>query len=75
VVDRITELAKKREIPNAQIALAWMLHKPSVSSPIIGATKPHHIEDAVKAVEVKLTDEEVKYLEEPYLPHPVLGFS
>src|SRR5215472_14127569 len=75
VVDRITELAKKREIPNAQIALAWMLHKPGVSSPIIGATKPHHIEDAIKAVEVKLTDEEVKYLEEPYLPHPVLGFA
>ena len=75
VVDRITELAKKRGIPNAQIALAWMLHKPGVSSPIIGATKPHHIEDAIKAVEVKLTDEEVKYLEEPYLPHPVLGFA
>ena len=75
VVDRITELAKKRGIPNAQIALAWMLHKPGISSPIIGATKPHHIEDAIKAVEVKLTDEEVKYLEEPYQPHPVLGFA
>ena len=75
VVDRITELAKKRGIPNAQIALAWMLHKPGISSPIIGATKPNHIEDAIKAVEVKLTDEEVKYLEEPYLPHPVLGFA
>jgi 1-deoxyxylulose-5-phosphate synthase len=55
--------------------LAWMLHKPGVSSPIIGATKPHHIEDAIKALEVKLTDDEVKYLEEPYLPHPVLGFA
>jgi aryl-alcohol dehydrogenase-like predicted oxidoreductase len=75
VVDRITELAKKRGIPNAQIALAWMLHKPGISSPIIGATKPNHIEDAIKAVEIKLTDEEIKYLEEPYLPHPVLGFA
>ena len=75
VVDRITELAKKRDIPNAQIALAWMLHKPGISSPIIGATKQHHIEDAVKALEVKLTAEEIGYLEEPYQPHPVLGFS
>jgi len=75
VVDRVTELAKKRDIPNAQIALAWMLHKPGVTSPIIGATKPHHIEDAVKALEVKLSDEEIKYLDEPYQPHPVLGFA
>jgi 1-deoxyxylulose-5-phosphate synthase len=75
VVDRLTELAKKHGIPNAQMALAWMLHKPGVSSPIIGATKPHHIEDAIKALQVKLSDEEVKHLEEPYQPHPVLGFA
>jgi 1-deoxyxylulose-5-phosphate synthase len=75
VVDRVTELAKKRGITNAQIALAWMLHKPGVTSPIIGATKPHHLEDAVKALEVKLSDGEIKYLEEPYQPHPVLGFA
>jgi 1-deoxyxylulose-5-phosphate synthase len=75
VVDRHTELAKKHGIPNAQMALAWMLHKPGVSSPIIGATKPHHIEDAIKALQVKLSDEEVKHLEEPYQPHPVLGFA
>jgi 1-deoxyxylulose-5-phosphate synthase len=75
VVERVTELAKKRGINNAQIALAWMLHKPGITSPIIGATKPHHLEDAVKALEAELSDEEVKYLEEPYQPHPVLGFS
>jgi len=75
VVDRVTELAKKRGITNAQIALAWMLHKPGITSPIIGATNPHHLEDGVKALEVKLSEEEISYLEDPYQPHPVLGFS
>jgi aryl-alcohol dehydrogenase-like predicted oxidoreductase len=75
VVDRVTELAKKRSVANAQIALAWMLNKPGITSPIIGATKPHHLEDAIKALEIKLSDEELTYLEEPYQPHPVLGIS
>jgi aryl-alcohol dehydrogenase (NADP+) len=73
VVDRVTDLAKKRGISNAQIALAWMLHKPAITSPIIGATKPHHLEEAVKALDVHLSDDEIKYLEEPYQPHAVLG--
>ena len=75
VVDRVTELAKKRGVTNAQIALAWMLHKPGITSPIIGATKPYQLEDAIKAVAVRLSSEEMKYLEEPYQPHPVLGIS
>jgi len=73
VLDRITDLAKKSGISNAQIALAWMLHKPAITSPIIGATKPHHLEEAVKALDVHLSDDEIKYLEEPYQPHAVLG--
>jgi 1-deoxyxylulose-5-phosphate synthase len=73
VVDHVTEIAKKHGVPNAQIALAWILHKPGVTSPIIGATKEHHIPDAVKASEIKLTSEEIAYLEAPYKPHPILG--
>jgi len=73
VVDSVTDLAKKRGVSNAQIALAWVLHKPGITAPIIGATKPHHLEEAVKALEVQLSEEEIKYLEKPYRPHPVLG--
>ncbi|MBV8175972.1 MAG: aldo/keto reductase, partial [Verrucomicrobia bacterium] len=75
VVERVTEIAKKRKAANAQIALAWILQQPGVTSPIIGATKPHHIEDAVKALEIKLDKEELKALEAPYQPHPILGHS
>ncbi len=75
VVDRVGELAAARGVPRAQIALAWMLHKPAVTAPIIGATKPHHLEDAVAALSITLTPEEIARLEEPYIPHPVLGFS
>jgi 1-deoxyxylulose-5-phosphate synthase len=75
VVDRLGELAAARGLPRAQVALAWMLGKPAITSPIIGATKPHHLEDAVAALSIKLTPEEVARLEEPYVPHPVLGFS
>ena len=57
----------------AQLALAWLMQKPAVCAPIVGATKPHHLEDAVKASELKLTAEEVAALEAPYQPHPVLG--
>jgi 1-deoxyxylulose-5-phosphate synthase len=68
-------LAEGRGIPMAQIALAWILSKPVVTAPIIGATKPHHLDDAVAAVAVKLTPEEIQQLEGAYQPHPVLGYA
>lgn len=73
IVDRVARLAKQRGCSSAQIAIAWLLHKPGIISPIIGATKMSHLEEAVRAVEVKLSAEEIKYLEELYRPHPVLG--
>jgi aryl-alcohol dehydrogenase-like predicted oxidoreductase len=75
VVDRLGEIAAERGVPMAQIALAWMLSKPFITSPIVGATKPHHLEDAVASLKVKLTAEEIAKLEEPYIPHPTLGFN
>ena len=75
VVDRVLELAAQRNVKPAQIALAWMLSKPAVSAPIIGASKLYQLDDALGAVELKLTPEEVKRLEEPYEAHPVLGHS
>jgi aryl-alcohol dehydrogenase-like predicted oxidoreductase len=75
VIDRLAELSTRRGVPMAQLALAWMLAKPFVTSPIVGATKPHHLSDAVAAVSLRLTPEEIAALEEPYTPHPVLGFS
>jgi aryl-alcohol dehydrogenase-like predicted oxidoreductase len=75
VVERVGEIAAKRGLPRAQIALAWVLSKPVVSVPIIGATKPNHLEDAVAALALKLTPQEITALEEPYTPHPVAGFS
>ncbi|HEX7589061.1 MAG TPA: aldo/keto reductase, partial [Anaerolineae bacterium] len=73
VADRTAELARRRGVKPTQIALAWLLHQPGVTAPIIGASKPHHLPEAVAALEIKLTDEECKYLEEPYVPHPILG--
>ncbi|MGD0730160.1 MAG: aldo/keto reductase [Terracidiphilus sp.] len=75
VVDRLGEIAEKRGVPRAQIALAWLLGKPAVTAPIVGASKPHHLEDAVAALSLRLSPEEIASLEEPYTPHPVLGFS
>ncbi len=75
VVDRVGELAAERGVTRAQIAMAWLLSKSAVTSPIVGATKPHHLEDAVAALSIPLTPEEIARLEEPYVPHPVLGFS
>jgi aryl-alcohol dehydrogenase-like predicted oxidoreductase len=75
VVERLTEVAKKRGVPNVQVALAWLLAKPGVTSPIIGATKMPHLDDAVAALNIQLTAEEMKALEEPYQPHPILGHS
>jgi len=75
VVDRVTEFAKKHGVPNAQVALAWLLSKPGVTAPIIGASKMQHLEDALQALELHLDADEIKALEEPYEPHPVLGHS
>jgi 1-deoxyxylulose-5-phosphate synthase len=74
VVDRLSEIAQKRGVKNAQIALAWILSKPGVSSPIIGASKMDHLDQAIAALDVRLDETEIKALEEPYEPHPVLGF-
>ena len=75
MVDRVGEIAKARGIPRAQIALAWLLHKPAVTAPIVGATKPHHLEEAVAALDVKLSDAELEALEAPYVPHRIVGFE
>ena len=75
IVERVVELANKRGVKPTQIALAWMLTKPEVSAPIIGASKPHHLPEAVGAIDIKLSADEIKYLEELYQPHPVLGHS
>ena len=73
VVDAVQDLAKERGVPPAQIALAWLLHKPGVTAPIIGASKPNHLEDAVAALAIKLNKAEIERLESVYVPHPVLG--
>ena len=75
IVERVAEVAASRGIPRAQVALAWLLSKPFLTAPIVGASKPNHLEDAVAAVSLKLSDEEIARLEEPYVPHPVVGFS
>ena len=74
-VERVSEVADARGLPMAQVALAWMYSKPFVNAPIIGATKPHHLDDALAALSVKLTAEEIARLEEPYRPHPVIAHS
>lgn len=74
VVQVVKEIAEDRGVPRAQVALAWVLQKRPVTAPIIGATKPHHLEDAVAALELELTQEEISKLEEPYVPHQVTGF-
>ena len=73
VVDRVVALANQHGATPAQIALVWLLHKPGVTAPIVGASKMHHLEQAVGAVEIVLSAEEIAYIEEPYQPHPVLG--
>ena len=75
VVDRVNEVATARNVPPAHVALAWMLTKEYITAPIIGATKPHHLDDAVAALDVVWSHDEVEQLEEPYVPHPVLGFE
>jgi 1-deoxyxylulose-5-phosphate synthase len=73
VVERVAEIAEKHDVPRAHIALAWLLQKEPVTAPIVGATKISHLEDAVAALSVSLTPEEVSYLEEPYVPHSIVG--
>jgi aryl-alcohol dehydrogenase-like predicted oxidoreductase len=73
VVDAVTRVAADRGVPAAQVALAWLLHKPAVTAPIVGATKPGHLADALAAAELSLTEEEIKALEAPYVPHRVSG--
>jgi aryl-alcohol dehydrogenase-like predicted oxidoreductase len=75
VVERVGEVAAGRDVPRAQVALAWMLSKPYVTSPIIGATKEDHLDDAAAAVELELTAEEIERMEEAYVPHQVAGFA
>ncbi|HUJ10517.1 MAG TPA: aldo/keto reductase [Verrucomicrobiae bacterium] len=75
VIDRVGEVAKTKDVPRAPVALAWLLHKPAVVAPIVGATKLNHLEDAVAALSVKLSPQEIASLEEPYAPHAMVGFS
>ncbi|TMP92580.1 MAG: aldo/keto reductase [Verrucomicrobia bacterium] len=75
VVDRVGEIAEARGITRAQIALAWLFQQPAVTAPIVGATKPHHLEEAVGALAIKLSEAEIEALEAPYVPHPVVGFE
>jgi aryl-alcohol dehydrogenase (NADP+) len=75
VLDRITAVAGKRGVPNAQVALAWVLQQPGITAPIVGASKTSHLDDAVAALKIKLDDAELKALAEPYRPHAILGHS
>jgi aryl-alcohol dehydrogenase-like predicted oxidoreductase len=75
IVERVAEVATARGVPRAQVALAWLLSKPVVTAPIVGVTKERHLDDAVAAVDLVLSAEEIARLEEPYTPHAVVGFS
>lgn len=75
IIERVAAIAGQRGIPRAQVALAWVAQQPGITAPIIGASKPHHLDDAVAALSITLSDEELRQLEEPYLPHAVVGFS
>ena len=74
-LDAVLALAEGRGVNPAQVALAWMLHKPGITSPIIGASKLHHLDDLVGALSIQLSAEEMAALEAPYRPHPVLGHN
>lgn len=75
IVDVVATIANERNIPRAQVALAWVLAKPGITAPIIGATKPAHLDDAITATQLTLTQAEIERLETPYIPHAVAGFS
>jgi 1-deoxyxylulose-5-phosphate synthase len=72
-VEKVAEVARRRGVPRAQVALAWLMAQPAVTSPIVGVTKPEHLRDAVAAVDLELTDDEVAELGADYAPHPVAG--
>jgi aryl-alcohol dehydrogenase-like predicted oxidoreductase len=73
VLDRVSEVARRRGVSNAQVALAWLMHQPGVTAPLVGASRPQHIDDACLAVELKLDADEIRSITEPYKPHPVIG--
>jgi aryl-alcohol dehydrogenase-like predicted oxidoreductase len=75
IIDEVGKIAARRTISRAQVALAWLLGKSQITAPIVGATRPEHLQDAVAALDVKLTEDEVKALEAPYIPHPVAGIA
>jgi len=75
VADRVCALARRRGVKPVHIALAWMLSKPSITAPIVGASQLSHLDDAVESLQVQLTAEDIAFVEEPYTPHPVLGFD
>jgi aryl-alcohol dehydrogenase (NADP+) len=75
VADRVSEVARQRGVAPAQLALAWLLQKPGVTAPIVGATKLQHLDQAIDALTISLTADEIRLLEEPYAPHPVLGIE
>jgi len=75
VIERLAEVATQRDVPPAQVALAWLLHRPGVTAPIVGATKLSHLDDALTAAELELSDEEIARLEEPYAPHAIAGHA
>jgi len=74
IAERVAEIADRRGVPRAQVALAWVARNPVVTAPIVGASKPQHVDDAVAALDLELGEDEVAHLEEPYRPHPVAGF-
>jgi aryl-alcohol dehydrogenase-like predicted oxidoreductase len=75
IVEAVAAVANERGLPRAQIAMAWLLGKPGITAPIIGATKPSHLTDAIAAVDVNLSADEIKRLESPYMPHQVIGLA
>lgn len=75
IVERVERVASERGVPPAQVALAWVMHKPPVTAPIVGATRMQHLDEAVAAVDLQLSRQEIALLEEPYVPHPVAGFA
>jgi aryl-alcohol dehydrogenase (NADP+) len=75
IVEKLTEVARSRGVSNAQVALAWVLQQPGITSPIVGASKPHHLDDALAALSIRLDDAELKALAEPYRPKAVQGHS
>jgi len=75
ILDRVLDLAKRLDVKPAQLAIAWISHKPGITSPIIGASKMPQMDDAIKAMSIKLTDEDISYLEEPYIPHRISGHA